>query len=60
VIPYHDENATIRPPIVTFLLLAMNIAAWVALDSKDSKDSQDSQDPAGFEGCGIRGCGVRD
>jgi membrane associated rhomboid family serine protease len=30
VIPYHDENATVRTPIVTFLFLAANIAAWFA------------------------------
>jgi membrane associated rhomboid family serine protease len=31
VIPYHDENATVRTPIITFLFLAANIAAWFGL-----------------------------
>jgi membrane associated rhomboid family serine protease len=31
VIPYHDENATVRTPIVTFLLVAANVAAWIGL-----------------------------
>jgi membrane associated rhomboid family serine protease len=31
VIPYHDENATLRTPVITFLLLAANVAAWILL-----------------------------
>jgi membrane associated rhomboid family serine protease len=31
VIPYHDENATVRTPVITFLLLAANVAAWFGL-----------------------------
>ena len=31
MIPYHDENATLRTPLVTFALLAANIAAWFGL-----------------------------
>jgi membrane associated rhomboid family serine protease len=27
--PYHDENATQRTPIVTFLLIGLNVAVWV-------------------------------
>jgi membrane associated rhomboid family serine protease len=29
VLPYHDENRTIRTPVVTFALIALNVAAWV-------------------------------
>jgi len=29
VIPYHDENRTIRTPVVTFTLIALNVAVWV-------------------------------
>jgi membrane associated rhomboid family serine protease len=32
VIPYHDENATQRTPYVTFLLIAMNVVAWLVLE----------------------------
>jgi membrane associated rhomboid family serine protease len=31
VIPYHDENATQRTPVITFVLIAMNVAAWLLL-----------------------------
>jgi membrane associated rhomboid family serine protease len=31
VIPYHDENATQRTPYVTFILIALNAAAWLFL-----------------------------
>ena len=31
MIPYHDENKTIRTPVVTFGLIAANVAAWVIL-----------------------------
>jgi membrane associated rhomboid family serine protease len=31
MIPYHDENETQRTPIVTFALIALNVAAWVLL-----------------------------
>jgi membrane associated rhomboid family serine protease len=31
VIPYHDENATQRTSIVTFVLIAMNVGAWLLL-----------------------------
>jgi rhomboid family protein len=27
--PYHDENETQRTPYVTFVLIALNVAAWV-------------------------------
>ncbi|MCC6850243.1 MAG: rhomboid family intramembrane serine protease [Deltaproteobacteria bacterium] len=29
--PYHDENETQRTPLVTFALIALNVAAWVLL-----------------------------
>ena len=29
MIPYHDENRTIRTPVVTFTLIALNVAVWV-------------------------------
>jgi membrane associated rhomboid family serine protease len=29
VIPYHDENRTIRTPVVTFTLIGLNVAVWV-------------------------------
>ena len=29
VIPYHDENQTVRTPYVTFVLIAANIVMWV-------------------------------
>ena len=29
MLPYHDENRTIRTPVVTFALIALNVAAWV-------------------------------
>jgi rhomboid family protein len=31
VIPYKDENPTLRTPVVTFALIAANVAAWVFL-----------------------------
>ncbi|HEY7658331.1 MAG TPA: rhomboid family intramembrane serine protease [Burkholderiales bacterium] len=31
MIPYHDENATQRTPYVTFILIALNAAAWLFL-----------------------------
>jgi membrane associated rhomboid family serine protease len=29
VIPYRDENETVRTPVVTFALIAVNVLAWV-------------------------------
>ncbi len=29
--PYHDENRTLRTPVVTFALVALNVLAWVGL-----------------------------
>jgi membrane associated rhomboid family serine protease len=31
VLPYHDENKTIRTPVVTFALIALNVGAWLFL-----------------------------
>ena len=29
--PYHDENQTLRTPIITFVLIALNVFAWLVL-----------------------------
>lgn len=31
MLPYHDENETLRTPVVTFALIALNAAAWFLL-----------------------------
>jgi membrane associated rhomboid family serine protease len=31
VFPYHDENQTLRTPIVTFVLIALNVFVWLFL-----------------------------
>src|SRR5512134_3539585 len=31
MIPYHDENATQRTPIVTYLLVAANVVTWLVV-----------------------------
>jgi membrane associated rhomboid family serine protease len=31
MIPYHDENATQRTSVITFLLILLNVGAWVLL-----------------------------
>jgi membrane associated rhomboid family serine protease len=31
VIPYRDENETVRTPVVTFALIALNVAVWLLL-----------------------------
>jgi membrane associated rhomboid family serine protease len=31
VIPYRDENHTVRTPIVTFVLIGLNVLAWVLI-----------------------------
>ncbi len=36
MIPYHDENATQRPAYVTMTLVAMNVAAWLAIQGAGS------------------------
>jgi membrane associated rhomboid family serine protease len=27
--PYHDENETVRTPVITFVLIALNVVAWL-------------------------------
>jgi membrane associated rhomboid family serine protease len=29
MLPYHDENATLRPAVVTYLFVALNVLAWL-------------------------------
>jgi membrane associated rhomboid family serine protease len=36
MIPYHDENATQRTPVITFLLIALNVIVWVAIQGAGS------------------------
>ena len=36
MIPYHDENETVRTPIVTFALIAANVAAWLMVQGAGS------------------------
>lgn len=30
--PYHDDNVTLRTPFVTYLLVALNVAAWLIVE----------------------------
>jgi membrane associated rhomboid family serine protease len=36
--PYHDENATLRTPIVTMALIALNVAAFVLIQGAGAKE----------------------
>jgi membrane associated rhomboid family serine protease len=36
VIPYHDENATVRTAYVTIALVAINVAAWILVQGAGS------------------------
>jgi membrane associated rhomboid family serine protease len=36
VIPYRDENETVRTPVVTFALIALNVAVWLLLQGAGS------------------------
>jgi len=36
VFPYHDENRTLRTPVVTYLIVALNILAWFVLQGAGS------------------------
>jgi membrane associated rhomboid family serine protease len=36
VIPYHDENKTLRTPFVTFLLIGLNVVAWLFIQGAGS------------------------
>ena len=38
MIPYHDENETQRTPIVTFVLIALSVGAWLVLQGAGSPD----------------------
>jgi membrane associated rhomboid family serine protease len=38
VIPYHDENQTLRTPYVTFALIAINIFMWVVVQGAGSTE----------------------
>ena len=31
VFPYHDENKTLRTPVITYLLIGLNVAVWLLL-----------------------------
>ncbi len=32
MIPYHDENATRRTPVITYLTIGLNVAAWLLVE----------------------------
>ena len=34
--PYHDENQTLRTPIITYLLIAANVLVWVVVEGAGS------------------------
>ena len=34
--PYRDENETIRTPYATFVLIALNVAAWLLVQGAGS------------------------
>jgi membrane associated rhomboid family serine protease len=36
VFPYHDDNITLRTPVVTYLLVALNVLAWFVLQGAGS------------------------
>ena len=36
MIPYHDENATLRTPVVTLVLIALNVLVWVLIQGAGS------------------------
>lgn len=37
--PYHDENATVRTPIVTMALIALNVAAFVGIQGAGAREA---------------------
>ena len=39
MIPYRDENATVRTPVVTFALIAVNVAVWLLFQGAGSDPS---------------------
>jgi len=34
--PYHDENETLRTPVITYLLIAANVLAWLVVEGAGS------------------------
>jgi len=36
VFPYHDENVTLRTPVITYLLIALNVLAWFVVQGAGS------------------------
>ena len=34
--PYHDDNITLRTPVITYLLVALNVLAWFVLQGAGS------------------------
>jgi membrane associated rhomboid family serine protease len=39
VIPYHDENETLRTPVVTFVLITLNVLAWIFVQGAGTMES---------------------
>ena len=37
--PYHDENETLRTPVVTMTLIALNVFAWVLVQGAGAEES---------------------
>jgi len=36
VFPYHDENATQRTPVITLVIIAVNVLVWVLIEGAGS------------------------
>ena len=36
--PIHDDNPTLRTPVVTFVLIAVNVAVWALLQGFGTPD----------------------
>src|SRR5262245_7930299 len=36
MIPYHDENQTLRTPVITGLLIALNVLVWIGVQGAGS------------------------
>ncbi|MGE0702558.1 MAG: rhomboid family intramembrane serine protease [Vicinamibacterales bacterium] len=39
VIPYHDENETLRTPVVTFMLIALNVLSWLLVQGAGASEA---------------------
>jgi len=39
MIPFRDENPTLRPPVVTYAIIGMNIAVWVLVQGLGTADA---------------------